>query len=64
MWSERREDMVDVYIAEIETEIVGLEIKTREIDVVLKLTRSDVRDIVNLFEHLENKTSFKWKKAK
>ena len=53
-----------VYIVKIEKEIVGIEIESSEMDVVLKLSKSDVQDIVDKFEYLDTNTVFKWKKQK
>lgn len=54
--------MFAVYITEIGKEIVGIEIESRKMNVVLKLSKSEVQDIVDKFEYLDTDTVFKWKK--
>ena len=53
--------MVIFHIAEIGKEIAGIEIESREIEIVLKLSKNDVQELVKLLEYLEKDTAFKWK---
>jgi len=56
--------MVIFHIAEIGKEIAGIEIESREIEIVLKLSKNDVQELVKLFEYLEKDTVFKWKEER